>query len=499
MKNFYTTDGLEQDKLRQEKGSREGFVYNVKVYSERLGLVGVVDAVAVREGEIIPIEYKRGRKQRASEADVVLLGALAMCLEECSGREVRRGYLYYTGSRKQFEIPIDHELRVKVETLALRAREILEADEPPPAVRDARCRGCSFEAWCFPGLVNALKGRPGVIPQLSYGRTLYVETPGAPVSSRGGAFEVRLKKEVLARVPPEALESIVLVGNTHITTPAIKTAIAKGIDVVFVSKRGTYLGRVVPAEGGNVFLRIRQHQVTETEEGRLKIARGVVFGKIRNMKVLLQRHQRRDGGDFNRAIDFLGSLEDEAREAESLEALRGVEGEATRAYFSQLGSLFEEAGIPFPQRTRRPPLDPANALLSYLYSMLARDAHSAVLRANLDPYLGFLHSPKYGRPAVALDLMEEFRPVVADSLALSLFRRGTLSLDDFKNQFGVWEIREHARRRVIAAYEERMSQEVLHPLFKKRYSLRRILEAQARFMAKVIEGDWPEYEPFTWR
>ena len=499
LQNVHTVEGFEQDKLRQERGSREDFFYNVKVYSQRLGIVGVLDAVAVREGELIPIEYKRGRRTRPSEADEVLLGALAMALEECSGREVRRGYLYYTGSRKQFEIPVDHELRVKVETLALKARQILEAGEPPPAVRDARCRGCSFEPWCFPGLINALRGRPGVVPQLFHGRVLYVETPGASVSARGGAFEVRLKGEVLARVPPEAIESIVLIGNTHITTPAIKEAIAKGIDVVFTSKRGTYLGRVVPAERGNAFLRIRQHQVAESQEGRLRIATGVVFGKIRNMRVLLQRHQRRDAGDFQRAIDVLGRLEDEAKASRSVEELRGVEGEATRVYFSQLALLFEDAGVPFPERTRRPPLDPANALLSYLYSLLARDAHAAVLRANLDPYIGFLHSPKYGRPAVALDLMEEFRPVVADSLALALFRRGTLSVEDFANRFGVWELGAHARRRVLSAYEERMSQEVLHPLFKKRYSLRRVLEAQARFMAKVIEGDWPRYEPYTWK
>ncbi len=475
-------------------------IYGVRAFSEALGLTGYVDAVMTEGDEIIPVDYKKGKKKE-SEPDRLVLCALAMCIEEATGQPVRRGYLYYTGSRNQVEVVFTDELRARVREITRMAWEVLESGQPPEPVADARCHGCSFEPYCIPDYLRAMaEHRPGVLPDLAFGRVLYVDEPGAYVRKKGQEIQITLNGETLGRFPADSFEQVILVGNVNASSSAMRFFMREGIDLVFMSAHGRFQGRLQAQSPRNIMLRIAQFQRWKDEAFAMGMCRAFVLGKVRNMRTLLQRQFRKLGlAVLKEADDAMAFATRLAERAESKQLLLGIEGTATAAYFKGLAELFSLEGFEFPTRTRRPPLDPANALLSFLYYLLAKDAESALLAAGLDPYLGFYHSLKYGRPALALDLMEEFRPVIADSVALTLIRKRILAPDDFKCTLGVWEIKDPARKKVYRAYEERLNSVAEHPVLGRKYSMRRIIEAQARLMAKVIEGDWPRYEPYKIR
>jgi CRISPR-associated protein Cas1 len=198
------------------------------------------------------------------------------------------------------------------------------------------------------------------------------------------------------------------------------------------------------------------------------------------------------------ALDRLERLSRDARNASSIEKLLGIEGAAAEVYFSRVGHMLKgDQGFSFENRNRRPPKDPVNAVLSYLYAVLAKDMFVSLLAVGFDPYLGFYHRPRYGRPALALDMMEEFRPVIADATALTLFNKGELSESDFiKTGIGI-SLNTRGKRKVIAGYERRMESEVTHPLFGYSVSYRRIMEVQARLLSRLVSGEIREYPAFS--
>jgi len=500
LSNEHVEEGLEQDEARLERTDSPDVIYGVRAFSEALGLTGYVDAVMKEGEELVPVDYKRGKKKE-SETDRLILCALAMCIEESTSQAVRRGYLYYTSSRTQVEVSFTDEMRGRVREITRRAWEILEAGEPPEAMNDSRCRGCSFEPYCVPDYLEAMKGgRPGVLPDLAFGRVLYVDEPGAYIRKKGQEIHITLKEETIGRFPTDSFEQIILVGNVNASSSAMRFFMREGIDLVFMSAHGRFQGRLQAQNPRNTMLRIAQFHRWRDETFAIDICRAFVLGKVRNMRILLQRQFRKLGlAVLKEADDAMAFALKLAPRSESKSLLLGIEGTATAAYFKGLAELFSLEGFQFPTRTKRPPLDPVNALLSFLYYLLAKDAESALAAAGLDPFLGFYHSPKYGRPALALDLMEEFRPVIADSVAITLIRKRILTQEDFKCTLGVWEIRDAARKKVYKTYEERLNSVAEHPVLGRKYSARRIIEAQARLMAKVIEGDWPRYEPYTIR
>ena len=500
LSNEHIEEGLEQDEARLERSDSPDVIYGARAFSEALGLQGYADAV-MREGdELVPVDYKKGKKKE-SETDRLILCAIAMCLEESSGQTINRGYLYYTASRSRVEVEFTQELRARVKEAAALAWRVLESDQPPPPANDRRCHGCSFEPYCVPDYLEAMKeGRPGVLPDLAFGRVLYVDEPGAYVRKKGQEILITLNDETLGRFPADSFEQVILVGNVNASSSAMRFFMREGIDLVFLSAHGRFQGRLQAQSPRNTMLRIAQFKRWEDDAFAAEMCRAFVLGKLRNMRTLLQRQFRKLGlAVLKEADDALGFAIKLAPRAESKSLLLGIEGTATAAYFKGLAELFSLEGFEFPSRTRRPPLDPVNALLSFLYYLLAKDVESALAAAGLDPFLGFYHSPKYGRPALALDLMEEFRPVIADSVALTLIRKKILTQDDFKCSLGIWEIKDAARKKVYRAYEERLNSVAEHPVLGRKYSARRIIEAQARLMAKVIEGDWPRYEPYTIR
>jgi len=246
---------------------------------------------------------------------------------------------------------------------------------------------------------------------------------------------------------------------------------------------------------GNVALRVRQHRAAAV--GALHQARAFVVGKIRNQRTMLRRH---GGPEARDTVDQLARLMRQAESADSPEALLGIEGTAARLYFSRFGLMLRaDLAFAFADRNRRPPRDPVNALLSFAYAMLTKDATIALLAAGLDPYVGLYHRPRFGRPSLALDLAEEFRPLIADSVVLTAVNNGEIDASGFVSRGGAVALTAAGRRRVLATYERRMQEHLRHPVFGYRASYRRTLEIQARLLAASLTGDVPAYRPLTTR
>lgn len=271
----------------------------------------------------------------------------------------------------------------------------------------------------------------------------------------------------------------------------------RGIPVLHFTRGGWFQGISMGHTHKNVELRMRQFAWAADRNRSLSIARSIVDGKIRNSRTQIRRNDPESPKD---ALDRLKRLSKDAANASSVERLLGIEGAAAEIYFGRLDHLLKsDQGFTFTNRKKRPPKDPVNAVLSYLYAVLAKDVFVSLLAVGFDPYLGFYHRPRYGRPALALDMMEEFRPVIADSTAINLFNTGELSGKDFiKTGMGV-SLTTKGKRKVIRGYEQRMETEITHPLFGYSVSYRRIMEVQARLLSRVLNGELKEYPAFIRR
>jgi CRISPR-associated protein Cas1 len=292
---------------------------------------------------------------------------------------------------------------------------------------------------------------------------------------------------------------VALYGNVHLTIPALKALLERNIPLLFFTFGGWYQGRTVGNDSKNVELRLAQYDTTQSPVMCLRLARGFVASKILNCRTLLRRNHRESPPVV---LSELKQLARKARHAESLASLLGIEGTAARMYFSEfVGMLKGEASIEFDfdGRNRRPPRDPVNALLSFCYSLLSKELLIAVTVAGLDPMLGFYHQPHFGRPGLALDLMEEFRPIIADSVVINALNTGVVQADDFIRAAGAVSLTSPARKRLILAFERRMDQLVTHPVFDYRISYRRVLEVQARLLSRFMLHEIKFYPEFRVR
>ncbi len=330
---------------------------------------------------------------------------------------------------------------------------------------------------------------------------LYVTDQGAGVYCRGERLQVRRRKEVLAEVHLYDLEQVVLMGRIALSAAAMGTLLERGVDTVLLSVHGRYRGRLVGPERRNVLLRQQQFKRYEDEPFRLGVGRAVVEGKLRNMRTLLMRLARRRRVDVGAVAHLLRRSIQQVGQATNAESLRGLEGAGSAAYFGVLGDFFPEE-LPFKGRNRRPPKDPANALLSFGYALLGNSVEGAVYLAGLDPYLGFLHVVDYGRPSLSLDLMEEFRPVLVDALVLDLVNHHRVQSEDFEARDGGVFLQGAGRKRLIEAYQRRLEDRVAYPVGAERVeriSYRRCLEYQVRRLARVILGEEDHYRAFLVR
>lgn len=335
--------------------------------------------------------------------------------------------------------------------------------------------------------------------------TLYVTSEGAYVRKQGRSLVVARAGQDDFRVPIHMLESVVILTRSGASPAAMALCAENSVAMSFLTPTGRFLARVEGPVSGNVLLRRAQFFAFESEERSLRIAQAVVVGKIYNVRVLLRRAAR-DHDDPGRHLasvsDALGGCMRRLTAAADLEVIRGIEGEAARRYFSVLDRLIlpEVAELRFSGRTRRPPRDPVNALLSFTYSLLTRDARAACEATGLDPQVGFLHRLRPGRPSLALDLVEELRSVVAERVVLTLINRRQVGASDFStDEVGACTMKKRARDIVLAEYQARKSAEVRHPFLDEDMTLGSVLLVQARLMAKFLRDELEGYPPFAWK
>ncbi len=335
--------------------------------------------------------------------------------------------------------------------------------------------------------------------------TLYVTTPETYLRLDNETLRVEVNRETRLRVPLHHLSAVVCFGHINLSAPLMHLLAERGIALVLLDDNGRFKARLEGAISGNVLLRQAQFQRVADANFTLDIARACVAGKIKNTRQVLQRGAREAKSDgeaktLTRLADDLAASLRALPDVTNLDSLRGVEGEAARQYFSGLNLLVrpdQRAGFAMDGRTRRPPRDRFNAMLSFLYAMWMNDCRSALEAAGLDPQVGFLHTLRPGRASLALDLMEEFRPW-ADRLTLTLINRGQLNADSFVlREGGAVSLQPDARKMVVVAYQERKKDEINHPLLAQPVPLGLVPLVQARLLARAVREDGAPYVPFV--
>jgi CRISP-associated protein Cas1 len=480
---------------------------SVELSSEKLGIIAKLDLLDGTDGGVVPVDTKKGRPARdgsAWDADAVQVCAQVLLLRE-HGYAVSHGELFYAETRQRVTVEITPELVARVKSLAEQARALaVQPVAPPPLRSSPKCARCSLVGICLPDEINVLSGQQESPPRRLMAADpdsvpLYVAEPGSVIGIDGGRLTVTKYRELLASVRLLDVRHVCVYGNVQVTAQAMRELFSRDVDVFHFTGGGWLLGLTTGLPSKNVMLRIRQ--VTAAADEQLDDARRMIAGKIRNCRVLL----RRNGGEAaTRKVEQLGVLAAHAERADNAGSLLGVEGTAARLYFEAFPSLLNGAdALPGPsftgRRNRRPPTDAVNCLLSFCYGLLAKETLAACLAVGFDPYVGLYHKPRFGRPALALDLAEEFRPLLADSVVLTMINKREIAASDFVIRAGAVSLTADGRKTVIRAWERRMGAEVRHPKFGYEVSYRRAVEVQARILGARLLGELPSYEPLVTR
>lgn len=486
---------------------------SVLLSSDRLGAIARIDLLESSGKRATPVEYKRGKApdlpEGAFEPELVQLCLQGLILRD-NGYDVEGGVIYFAESRTRVPIAFSEELVTRTEAAVLGVRAMAEAKRlPPPLVDSPKCPRCSLNGICLPDETHRWatgddeQETRRLVPARSEALPMYVQAQGAVIGKRDAGFYITSPEEAPVSVRAIDVSSVATFGNVQVTTQALRACCDHGIPVSIHSYTGWLVGVLNAGVGHkNVEVRIRQHAVASDAQASLAIAHRMVSGKILNQRTLL----RRNAEDLDAKV--LGAMAWQARQARGAKAtdqLMGIEGIAARQYFGALprmlrgngewaAALFAESG-----RNRRPPRDEVNALLSFLYALLVRDCTLAALATGFDPYVGFLHAPRYGRPSLALDLAEEFRPLIADSIAVRSLNQGEVTPASFVRRARGVALVPAGRRAVIKAYERRLSETVTHPIFGYVVSYRRVIELQARLLRAVLLGEVLTYRPFGTR
>lgn len=517
---------------------------SVTLSSERLRVIAKLDLVETEGTFATPVDYKHGAPREGKDgiemwpADRAQIALQAIVLRE-NGYQCDEAVVFYQKTRQRVRIPVDAALVAEGEEAVERAWDLATYGEiPAPLVDSPKCAGCSLNAICLPDETNRLVSidlsgaaqlglfdhpadTPMRKPPTSEGiqtsvrqlmtprddlKPLYLNTQGFRVGKSGEVLQVKDKDKTVQEVRIGEICQVNLLGNIQISTQVVQSLCEAGVPVSYFSMGGYFYGITTGLNTKNVVLRRSQFRLADSEWFPLSLARTLVAGKIRNQRTMLQRNHIEPKKS---SLGVMKAMAERAEKAENLESLLGIEGNAARVYFEEFAGMIkpgDEAepsasgfSFDFEGRNRRPPRDPVNALLSLAYSMLAKDLTIACYAVGFDPYMGFYHQLRHGRPALALDLMEPFRPLIADSAVLSAVNTRMVTARDFVRAGESVALTPAGRKGFFRAYELRMDTLVTHPLFEYRVSYRRLLEIQARLLARVVEGEISSYPVFVTR
>ncbi|MFT4099639.1 MAG: CRISPR-associated endonuclease Cas1 [Burkholderiaceae bacterium] len=492
-------------------------VRSLELSSERLGLVAKLDLAEFDGHRAVPVDYKRGKRPHvangAYEPERIQLCVQGLLLEE-HGYEVTEGVLYFVASRERVRVQFDDDLRAATRAAVAGLRLVAVGGRlPEPLENSPKCPRCSLVSICLPDEVHYLKTHQTPPRPLAVGQApalpMYVQARGTKVSKSGEVLEVSIDDQKTASARLMDVSQLVLQGGVYLTGPALHELMAREVPVTWLSHGGWFLGHTVGLGHKNVELRTAQYRASFDAAHCLSLARDLVTAKIRNQRTLLRRNWKRGEMPDTLLAEFRHDI-DAAGRARDLSQLLGFEGNAAARYFRHFSAMLsqpegdsEDAALSrtfdFERRNRRPPTDPVNALLSYAYSLLTRSVAVTLTSVGFDALRGFYHQSRYGRPALALDVMEPFRPLIADSVVLMAINNGEISVADFVKAGGAVNLNEKGRRAFIACFERRMSQEITHPIFGYSAQYRQIIEIQCRLLGRHLLGEIDSYPNFTTR
>jgi CRISP-associated protein Cas1 len=486
---------------------------SITLSSNRLGLIAKMDLVEGEGDQVVPVDYKRGKRPHvaggAYEPERVQLCVQGLILEE-HGYVCTEGVLYFAASRERVVVAFDDELK-QITRNAIDGLRLVAAGGtvPPPLVDSPKCPRCSLVGICLPDEVNFLNREETPPRPLAVLRDeavpVYVQARSAKVVKKEETLEIYVDDVKSATARLNEISQVVLMGGVYVTTPCLHTLMERDITVSWHSFGGWFIGHTVGTGHKNVEIRTAQYKASFDAGTCLRLAKGLVTAKIQNSRTLLRRNWK-DGEAPETMMDQFRQDIDAARRASSLPELLGVEGNAAARYFGSFRRMLsrgpdggEEFAFDFTRRNRRPPTDPVNALLSFAYSLLVRTWTVTLSGVGFDPYRGFYHQPRYGRPALALDMMEPFRPLIADSSVIQAINNGEVKPTDFISAAGSVALDADGRKRFITCFERRLGHEVTHPVFGYKVSYRRLLELQARLLARTLLGELKDYPNFVTR
>ena len=490
---------------------------SVTLSSRPLGLVAKIDVVESDGESVVPVDYKRGKRPHvaagAYEPERVQLFCVQGLLLEENGYRCTEGVLYFVESRERVRIVFDEELREATRGAIGGLRLVAAGGRIPPPLRDSpKCPRCSLVGICLPDEVNHFH-RTGSTPRPIAVRRdealpLYVQANNVRLAKKGETITLTEEDGPTTTARLIDISQVVLMGNARMTTPCLHELMRREIPVTWHSYGGWFLGHTVGLGHKNVELREAQYRASFTPAVSLAVARSLAAAKVRNSRTMIRRNWRGEERERELVLNTLRRIADKARNARDTDTLLGLEGEAAAVYFRAFSELLRAstsdggdgadgtAALPafsFDRRNRRPPTDPVNALLSFAYAMLTRTFTVTLSATGFDVYRGFYHRPRYGRPALALDLMEPFRPIVADSTVLQAINNGEVKPDDFLHGGAGTALKSGGRKRFIAAFERRLVQETTHPVFGYRLTMRRLIEVQGRLFGRYLMGEIKEY------
>ncbi len=524
------------------KNSRDGdeppiVSRSVPLSSERLGINAKLDLVSSDGQEAVPVDTKRGKvpnnPERCWEPERVQLMVQGLLLRE-AGYHCDHGVLYFAGSRTRVDVPFTTELEARTSQLIRDTHLAAKQTVIPPPLEDSpKCNGCSLAGICMPDETLALmhtrsagtddydddadggdhqaslgaqhvrmserataESSPGLrrfYPARDHATPLYVQEQGTAVGKRSSRLVVRQQKDIIAEARLKDVSQVVLCGNVQISTQTVHLLCEAGVPVVYLSTGHWFSGLTVGQGLRNAYDRAAQFQAAADPNRCLAFARQLVADKAANQRSMLRRNARPQ----DRTLADMQDLIDRVPSAASLESLLGLEGNVASLYFQKFAHMLKgnslDTNWDFHGRNRRPPRDPVNAMLSFGYAMLAKECTVALVAEGLDPWWGFYHQPRHGRPALALDVMEPLRPTIVDSAVITAINTGMVTNRHFTRTTHGCILQPAGRKAFIQAYEARLDQLVTHPVFDYRCAWRTVIRIQARLLARWLRGDVPAY------